>query len=179
MKPWASTAPAPLFHPDQSSAEIATIQKDVKNADRSGDVYENKGRDDKLTGDFLIFNGHFRQKCRILSICERKSVKKQVSGAAELAAGGTRDKNCVSVCIVKVKEYPEKLLIMQGQVAGTVCQVSARSDRASCGEGIRRVSGSTFKDVRTKAAPLGIAPQGGTHRRGVARRQARKAGAVI
>jgi hypothetical protein len=86
MKPWASTAPAPLFHPDQSSAEIATIQKDVKNADRSGDVYENKGQNDKLTGDFRIFNGHFRQKCRILSICERKSVKKQVSGAAELAA---------------------------------------------------------------------------------------------
>jgi hypothetical protein len=50
-------------------------QKDVKNADRSGDVYDNKGSHDKMSSGFCKFHGHFVQSCRILPVCEAKKVQ--------------------------------------------------------------------------------------------------------
>ena len=46
---------------DKSSRNGALTQKDVKNEGTSGDVYENKGQDDKMSGNLHGFYTEMRQ----------------------------------------------------------------------------------------------------------------------
>jgi hypothetical protein len=73
MKCWASAATSSSS--SSATARISQIKKDVKNEDRSGDMYENKGSHDKMSGVFRKFHGHFVQSRRILPVCEGKKVQ--------------------------------------------------------------------------------------------------------
>ena len=80
MKCWASTVP-----PSSSSSavvRISQIKKDIKNADRSCDVYENKRSHDKMSSIFCKLSGHFVQSCRVLPVCEGKKVQDARRAAA-------------------------------------------------------------------------------------------------
>jgi hypothetical protein len=65
MKAWPTTAAVADSPSAQRTAKIIIDKKDVKNADRSGDMYENKGAHDKMAGEFRDFGRIIRRKYRI------------------------------------------------------------------------------------------------------------------